>query len=80
MNSSRPIPRYNFRKANWEIYRKEHKSHIQMYKCTSTFPKSLLKAAKINIPRGFRKNYIPGWSTESEELYKEYTAHQTTEK
>lgn len=44
------------------------------------FQKLLLKAAKINIPRGFRKNYIPGWTAESEELYNDYTSHQTAEK
>lgn len=24
------------------------------------------------IPRGFRKEYIPGWNTESDQLYKEF--------
>lgn len=44
------------------------------------FPKLLLEAAKINIPRAFRKYYTPGWSTESYELYKKYIAHHTIKK
>jgi len=28
--------------------------------------------AKKHIPRGYRKEYIPGWSQESEDLYNEY--------
>lgn len=51
-----------------------------MYKCTATLPKFLFKAAKINISRDFRKNYIPRWSAESEKLCKDYTAYKTAEK
>lgn len=41
------------------------------------FQKLLIKAANANIPRGFRKTYLLGWSAESEKLYKKYTVNQT---
>lgn len=28
--------------------------------------------AKKHIPKGHRKEYVPGWSQESEDLYNEY--------
>lgn len=84
LNSPRPIPRWNFRKANWDQFKgyiEKNINRIPRYICAlPRFQKLLVKAAKINIPRGFKRNYLPGWSAESEELYKEYTAHQTAEK
>lgn len=28
--------------------------------------------AKKHIPRGFRRNYIPGWNKAADQLYKEF--------
>jgi len=84
LNSSQPIPRWNFRKANLEQFKKYiEKNMNRIPRCRNTLPrfqKILFKDAKINIPRGFRKNYIPGWSDESKELYNDYTTHPTAEK
>ena len=32
----------------------------------------MLKSAIKNIPRGFRKKHIPGWTSENETLLKQY--------
>lgn len=84
LNDPRPIPRWNFRKSNWEQFKGYIEKNINCIpRCISALPrfqKLLFKAAKINIPRGFRKYYLPERSAESEELYKEHTAHQTAEK
>lgn len=32
----------------------------------------MIRIAKKHIHRGYRKEYIAGWSKESEDLYKEY--------
>jgi len=32
----------------------------------------VIQTAKKCIPRGYRKEYIPSWSKESDDLYKEY--------
>lgn len=72
LNSSQPISRWNFRKANWEQFKEYIEKNInRIPRCMNALPrfqKLFFKAAKINIPRGFRKNYIPGWTAESEEL------------
>lgn len=72
LNSSRPIHRWNFRKANWEQFKEYIEKNInripRYMNALPRFQKLLLKATKTNIPRGFRKNYIPGWTAESEEL------------
>jgi len=33
-----------------------------------------ISTAKKCVPRGVRKDFIPGWSKESDDLYKEYKA------
>jgi len=59
LNSSRPIPGWNFRKTNWEQFKEYIEKNInRIPRCMnalSRFQKLLFKAAKINIPRGFRK-------------------------
>lgn len=39
----------------------------------------LFSVAKKHIPRGYRKAYIPGWSQECTELYKQYVESHETE-
>lgn len=36
------------------------------------FVGAVLAAAKIAIPRGYRREYVPCWNTETERLYKEF--------
>uniref|UniRef100_A0A1B0D7V9 Uncharacterized protein n=1 Tax=Phlebotomus papatasi TaxID=29031 RepID=A0A1B0D7V9_PHLPP len=38
------------------------------------FAKAMFAAAGRHIPRGFRKQYIPGWNENCDELYEEYNA------
>lgn len=46
---------------------------------TTRFAGTVINTVKQFIPRGYRKEYIPGWSTVSEDLYKEFlvTGDQT---
>lgn len=84
LNDPRPIPWCKFQKANWKQFKGYIKKSInRIPRCINAllrFQKLLFKAAKINIPRGFKKNELPGWIAESKELYRQYTDHQTAEK
>lgn len=69
-------PRWNFQKANWKNFQEEIEANIRWipprrnnYK---RFAGVVNAAAKRNIPRGFRKDYIPGWSDNLEQMYKEF--------
>lgn len=71
-------PRWNFQKANWEEYRNRLDDDIRWIKSVSTnydrFVGMVISTAKKCIPRGVRKDFIPGWSKESDDLYQEYKA------
>ncbi|KAL4107168.1 hypothetical protein QTP88_017552 [Uroleucon formosanum] len=71
-------PRWNFQKANWEEYRKILDDDIRWKKPVSTnydrFVGMVISTAKKCVPRGVRKDFIPGWSKESDDLYKKYKA------
>ena len=86
---SRPMPRWNFPKADWDKFR------LLTDKCADNLPTptkdnlnlayseftTLLKAAaKDSIPRGYRKSYIPNWDTECEKRYKTYLQSEGTSK
>lgn len=68
-----PRPRWNFKKAKWEIFSKELDKCLGWIPATSNnynrFVGAVTSTAKKCIPRGYRKEYIPGWSQNSEELY-----------
>ena len=78
---SKPVKRWNFRKANWSHYSfltnklaktlppPDHLNTDQAYQC---FCKILSTAAKRSIPRGRRTNHIPCWDAECEELYQRF--------
>jgi hypothetical protein len=74
--TSFPRPRWNLQKANWKEYARN------LDKCLGWIPPkaanynrfvgAVIATAKKHIPRGYRKQYIPGWSKKSEDLYKEF--------
>lgn len=76
-------PRWNFNKADWNLFSKELDScirfippHISNY---DRYCGMVLAIAKKHIPRGYRKEYIPGWSAESTRLYQEFEESGNTE-
>lgn len=77
MLQSLPVPRWNFKKANWKKYRESVDRNIRWFKPSvenfDRFAGVIIGAAKRTIPRGYRKKYIPTWSHQCEELWKEYT-------
>lgn len=67
---------WNFEKANWKNFIKDLDDSIrwispspQHYDC---FVNLGIAIARKHIPRGYRKNYIPGWSLEYENLLTQY--------
>lgn len=62
-------PRWNFNLANWEIFQEKLDQMIRYItpsvKHYDRFVGAIIAAAKLSIPRGFRKQYIPCWSAEA---------------
>ena len=87
---SRPVPRWNFRKAHWDKYEQITEAAAEQLPDTtelndvnsaySLFLKALYEAAKKSIPRGRRKTFIPTWDKEMERLFNlvEESDEQTT--
>lgn len=73
---SKQKPRWNFQKANCEDFSKRVDAGIRFVPCEvknyHLFIGILKSAAKKSIPRGFRKKYIPGWTAEMEDRFREY--------
>lgn len=71
-----PKPRWNFQKANWQKYQQEVDANLRWIppkRCNyKRFVGVVNAAAKRCIPRGFRKEYIPGWNDNIEQLYREF--------
>lgn len=71
-----PKPRWNFEKADWELYSSlldvKIKNLPPLIKNYQLFVNAVINAAKKSIPRGFRRIYIPGWNDHCEELFNEY--------
>ena len=69
--------RFNLKKANWEQFAQQLDVAVENIPATAEnydqFVKVLRKVARKNIPRGCRRNYVPGLTTETTELYKQYT-------
>ena len=70
---SAPIPRWNFRKADWERYEDLNNNLTNSLPAPrmdninfayKQFTQTLKTVAKQTIPRGFRKSYIPTWDEE----------------
>ena len=68
--------RFNLKKANWEQYAYQLYAAAENIpatdECYDQFVNALRKVARKNIPRGCRRNYVPGLTPESIELIKEY--------
>lgn len=81
---STPRPRWNFQKADWKTYAKYIDANIRWVQPEpqnySRFIGLIKAAAKRTIPRGFRKEYIPGWNEESNRLKEEYDENSSKEK
>ncbi|BFZ07875.1 hypothetical protein BsWGS_10914 [Bradybaena similaris] len=69
------ITRWNYKKANWGLYRHRVNTLISELQVqnrdintvTKQFNSIILKAAKDAIPKGFRRNYKPFWSNTLQE-------------
>ena len=68
--------RFNLTKANWEQYAYQLDAAVENIpataECYDQFVNALPKVARKNIPRGCRRNYVPGLTPQSIELIKEY--------
>ena len=84
---SRPIPRWNFPKADWDKFRllsdkcadnlpTPTKDNLNL--AHSEFTTPLKAATKDSIPRSNRKSYIPNWDAECEKRYKAYLQSKGT--
>lgn len=69
-------PRWNFNLAKWPLFQEKLEQTIRYIKPTmgnyNRFTGAVIAAAKKTIPRGFRKQYVPCWNSETERLYKEF--------
>ena len=68
--------RFNLKKANWEQYAYQLDAAVENIpataECYDQFVNALRKVARKNIPRGCRRNYVPGLTPESIQLIEEY--------
>ena len=78
---SEPYKRWNFRKANWELYSLTTDKLAQdlpppdaicVDEAYQGFCNTIFAAAKRSIPRGRRNNYRPCWDRECEHLYQTF--------
>nr|CAI5847833.1 unnamed protein product [Callosobruchus analis] len=69
-------PRWNFNKADWSMFAEELDRCIRFIppkpKNYHRFVNLVQAVARKHIPRGFRDEYIPGWTDESQHLYDEF--------
>ena len=80
--SGKPVRRWNFRKAKWDVFAAETERTSTSLPDPDTpdvdaaytaYCEVLIGAAKKSIPRGYNKSYIPGWDEECNLLLQ---AHQ----
>lgn len=74
--SSVPLPRWNFQLAKWDMFAECLDYTVQWIPPIPAnyerFVNAIKASARQYIPRGFRKEYIPAWSKECDELYSQY--------
>ncbi|XP_049804080.1 uncharacterized protein LOC126242840 [Schistocerca nitens] len=80
---SPPIARWNLRKANWVKFKDTIENNVNRIppipENYDRFTKLIIKAAHNSIPRGARKEYIPCWTKECEQLLDEYNKTENPE-
>ncbi|KAL1448470.1 hypothetical protein WDU94_013986, partial [Cyamophila willieti] len=73
-------PRWNFRKAKWDVFQQHLDNCLKWIQPTvknyKRFCGAVTKSAKKAMPRGYRKEYIPGWNEGCEALYGQYLDSQ----
>ena len=78
---SKPVKRWNFRKADWTRFKDlvdqgvnslPPASSCDLNHSYSSLCDLLIRAAKATIPRGFRKRYIPLWDVECSDHYNDF--------
>ena len=78
-----PKPRRNSQKADWESFGKYSDANIRWIKPVpenyERFCGLIKSAAKRSIPRGFRKEYVPGWNEETSRLAAEFEKNNSQE-
>jgi len=86
--TSRPVRRWNFRKADWDKFNQitnDTTSNLPAYNSEDldssykAYCDMIISAAKQSVPRGFQKNYIPCWDEECQQLYEEHISAATKE-
>ncbi|XP_039290974.1 uncharacterized protein LOC120352793 [Nilaparvata lugens] len=69
-------PRWNFSKARWNDYAMDLDKCVRWIPATKDsyqrFVGAVIAIDKKHIPRGYRKEYIPGWNDECNNLYKRF--------
>ena len=73
----RQKPSWNYKKANWHDFgkyldrkfKKVEDLGTNLSQQVASFTKIVLDGAKANIPRGRRKDYIPGWNDNLKHLH-----------
>ena len=83
--AGKPVKRWNFRKANWELFTAEIERRTpglpnpQADDADAKHTAIATCAAKKSIPRGFNKHYIPGWDDSCNQLLRENQQATTKE-
>lgn len=74
---SKPLMRFNYNRANWQGFRQDLDSQIDVIPPVpshyDSFMSLVWSVAKKNIPRGFFKQYVPGLDDASKQIYAQYT-------
>ncbi|XP_072389305.1 uncharacterized protein [Diabrotica undecimpunctata] len=81
--TSFPRPRWNFKKADWTTFTERLDKCLGWITPTREnymrFVGAVISTAKKTIPRGYRKEYVPGWDEKCKKLYQEYNESQDRE-
>lgn len=76
-------PSWNFSKARWNDFSSELDKIVRWIPPTHNqyhrFVKAVISVAQRHIPRGTRKEFIPGWNDNTQRLYDEYLINGKTE-
>ena len=75
---TKPKPRFNYRRADWDGFTRDLDNYIISIPTTASgyqsFVSSVWQAAKKNIPRGCREEYVAGLNNDSKAVYDQYIA------